>query len=139
MKLDIAIDQMINFVSNNLPEKEEEDNCICESAVFECCCAAGKLYLHYSATHFSIFVPHGLNQRCHFFPPKEQGITILWDSEPPSDADLITVGSFTGSPAHEFNFQRTTTSVFIPSNKPLCVETSHLQTKLSLKSPSSVG
>ncbi len=46
-------------------------------------------------------------------------------------ADLIAVASFTGSPAHKFNFQRITTSVFIPSSKPLWAETSLLQTKFA--------
>jgi hypothetical protein len=117
-----------NIVDFDEPEKAEEDERTCESAIFEHCCAAGKVYLHYSPTKFSIFVPRGLNQRCRFSPPTEEGIMLFWDSEPPSDTDLITVAGFTGAPAHEFNFQKTTASVFIPSNRPLCAESTLLKT-----------
>jgi hypothetical protein len=57
-------EENVENIIDNEPEKGDEDNDTHKSAVFEHCCVAGKIYLHYSTTHFSIFVSRGLNQRC---------------------------------------------------------------------------
>ena len=95
--------------------------------IFEHCCSLGQLYIHSSATHFNIFVSRGLNQKARFSPPTDCGITLVWEAEPPSDDDIIKVAMQTGSPAHEFNFQPTSTSIFIPSNCALSQDLSQIR------------
>lgn len=128
---------MANSIATNLSEESElpaetegseaaaEDDM--SDPIFEHCCAAGQLYIHSSSSHFNIFVARGLNQKARFSPPTESGVTLIWEAEPPSDDDIIKVASQTGAPAHEFSFQSTSTSIFIPSERPLSQDLSQLK------------
>ena len=128
---------MANSIAANLSEESEapgetegpdvngEDDA--SDPIFEHCCASGQVYIHSSTTHFNIFVARGLNQKARFSPPTEKGVTLIWEAEPPSDSDIIKVAAQTGAPAHEFSFQSTSTSIFIPSEHPLSQDLSQLQ------------
>ena len=106
------------------PFEEVEDDA--SDPIFEHCYASGQLYIHSSSTHFNILVSRGLNQKAHFSPPTEGGITLVWEAESPSDDDIIKVASQTGAPAYEFDFQATSTSIFIPSGCALSQDLSQL-------------
>ena len=90
-------------------------------------CDAGFIYQHEGHDQWSLFLAWTLTADVSFDDPEENGVTVHWKAEGPSDQDLKEAQSITECSVQEYNLTNTTASVFIPSPAPLSQDLSQIK------------
>jgi len=88
---------------------------------------AGFIYQHEGHDRWSLFLARTLTADVSFDDPEENGVTVHWKAEGPSDQDLKEAQSITECSVREYDLTNTTASVFIPSPAPLSQDLSQIK------------
>jgi len=80
---------------------------------------AGMLYCHEGEDVWSLFIARSLCSWITVSDLEENGVTIHWEAQGPTDQEIAFVSQITKAQVHEFNFGKTRSSLFVTSPRLL--------------------
>jgi hypothetical protein len=109
---------------------EEEPSKDREQEILAFLQSIGLIYTHSGEKRWSVFVSRSLTASIEVNDPEENGILVSWEAIGPDDSELASARPFTEAVVREFDYKPTVSRIFIPSDKPLCLDTSQMKRTL---------